>query len=150
MKRLFFLLIFILLLFTIYWSFVLFQFTEGVNEDTRKRFSIAKNYIHGISFKGIIVKKSEIGNNEIGKEYFIDIALDKIDSLPTISQRVSLGRYCDFKGDSILCLSIPCGIYTNIELYKPITKLANSNYLKIQNDKILFLSSVSDQWFSCQ
>ena len=43
----------------------LLQFVKGVNKDTESRLNIAKNYIYGISFEGIIIKKYEKNQRNI-------------------------------------------------------------------------------------
>jgi hypothetical protein len=63
MKKLILLLISILILLIIGCIFRYVKFAEGVNNEVNIRFNIAKNYIHGVYFEGIIIGKNETEKN---------------------------------------------------------------------------------------
>ncbi len=143
MKKIILLLMSILILFIIFCLFKYVNFVEGENEDVEIKFNIAKNYIHELSFEGFIE-----GKHQTEKEFFINISLIKIDSLPTLSQQCTFTKYYEFKGDTILILSVPYNIFNRVKILDPISKQTNSNNLRIQNDTLLFLSPVKGEWFS--
>ncbi len=119
------------------------KFGEGVQKDTKENFNLHKEFIVGISFKGLLLKKKLCEHCDIN-EYQLQLRLNELTEKPDLS-RMQYQPYYFFEGDSLLTITVPKKSFEAVKEGEMILKNRESFSLTVVNP-LPYLNKKKYKW----
>lgn len=136
---------FSILLIFIGYIYIVFGYTKGELNDSKRIFDDKKMYILNLSFEGKIQKKTNDILSDKSHRYSIKLILNKFNPKPSIAQR-QYPTYYQFINDSTLQVTISQPLFDQIEINHRIKKKSADYFVEVNGKKIQFLSNNKDKW----